>query len=71
MYICLILHLPFTERPQVRAKFESMLTIIVGGAAAGLLIMMLIIVITLACHHKRKSKKLKRELTEKKYEITC
>ncbi|KAM4536423.1 nectin-4 isoform 2-T2 [Odontesthes bonariensis] len=58
------------ELPRKHKEFENMLTIIVGGAAAGLLIMMLIIVITLACHHKRKSKKLKRELTVKKEEIS-
>ncbi|CAG5929501.1 unnamed protein product [Menidia menidia] len=58
------------ESPKKEKESENMLTIIVGGAAAGLLIMMFIVIITLTCHHKRKSKKLKRELTEKKNEIS-
>lgn len=49
---------------------EDMMMIIVGGAAGGLLILMLIVVITVTCHHKRKNKKLKRELTERKEEIS-
>ncbi|XP_068570036.1 nectin-4 [Cebidichthys violaceus] len=49
---------------------ENMLIIIVGGIAGGLLILMLIIVITLICHHKRKNKKLEKELTVKKEEIS-
>ncbi|KAL6118815.1 nectin4 [Pungitius sinensis] len=49
---------------------ENTLMIIVGGAAGGLLILMLIVVITLTCHHKRKNKKLERELTVKKEEIS-
>ncbi|XP_051284429.1 nectin-4 isoform X1 [Dicentrarchus labrax] len=49
---------------------ENMLMIIVGAAAGGLLILMLIVIITITCHHKRKNKKLEKELTEKKEEIS-
>uniref|UniRef100_A0A3Q1ENW0 Nectin cell adhesion molecule 4 n=1 Tax=Acanthochromis polyacanthus TaxID=80966 RepID=A0A3Q1ENW0_9TELE len=55
------------EEPE---DLESLLMIIVGGVAGGMLILMLVIVITVTCHHKRKNKRLKRELTQKKYEIT-
>lgn len=40
------------------------------AGAGGLLIFMLIVVISVTCHHKRRNKKLKRELTEKKVEIS-
>ncbi|KAM7377587.1 hypothetical protein PAMA_014069 [Pampus argenteus] len=56
--------------PEKPTEVENMLMIIVGAVAGGLLILMLIIIITVTCHHKRKNKKLKRELTEKKEEIT-
>lgn len=46
---------------------ENKMMYIVGGAAGGLLIVMLILVIVLTCHHKQKNKKLKRELTKKRY----
>ncbi|XP_056298786.1 nectin-4 isoform X2 [Pseudoliparis swirei] len=49
---------------------EKMLMIIMGGVAGGLLILMLIVVITLTCHHKRKNKKLEKELTVRKEEIS-
>ncbi|XP_042367845.1 LOW QUALITY PROTEIN: nectin-4 [Plectropomus leopardus] len=49
---------------------ENMLMIIVGAVAGGLLILMLIIVICVTCHHRRKNKKLERELTERKEEIS-
>ncbi|XP_073330769.1 nectin-4 [Pagrus major] len=49
---------------------ENMLMIIVGAVAGGLLILMLIVIITVTCHHKRKNKKLQRELTERKEEIS-
>uniref|UniRef100_A0A3Q2FNG0 Ig-like domain-containing protein n=1 Tax=Cyprinodon variegatus TaxID=28743 RepID=A0A3Q2FNG0_CYPVA len=49
---------------------ENKMMYIVGGAAGGLLIVMLILVIVLTCHHKQKNKKLKRELTKKREEIS-
>ncbi|XP_035004607.1 nectin-4 [Hippoglossus stenolepis] len=49
---------------------EEMLMLIVGGVAGGLLLLMLVIVVTVTCHHRRKSTKLKKELTEKKEEIS-
>ncbi|CAK6965309.1 nectin-4 [Scomber scombrus] len=49
---------------------ENMLMIIIGAAAGGLLILMLIIIISVTCYHKHKNQKLKRELTERKEEIT-
>ncbi|XP_044197423.1 nectin-4 isoform X2 [Thunnus albacares] len=49
---------------------ENMLMIIVGAVAGGLLILMLIVIITVTCYHKRKNQKLKRELNERKEEIT-
>ncbi|XP_034413511.1 nectin-4 isoform X2 [Cyclopterus lumpus] len=58
------------ESSQSRGLMENMLMIIVGGVAGGLLILMLIVVITLTCHHKRKNKKLERELTVRKEEIS-
>lgn len=59
-----------TERQEDPPDLENLLMIIVGGVAGGLLILMLIIVITVTCHHKRKNKRLKRELTQKKEEIS-
>uniref|UniRef100_UPI0037E7F76F nectin-4 isoform X3 n=1 Tax=Semicossyphus pulcher TaxID=241346 RepID=UPI0037E7F76F len=59
-----------TEAPEPRSSLENMLMLIVGGAAGGLLILMLIIVISVTCHHKSKNKKLQRELTERKEEIS-
>ncbi|XP_041634867.1 nectin-4 [Cheilinus undulatus] len=56
--------------PEERSLPEDMMMIIIGGAAGGLLILMLIVVITVTCHHKRKNKELKRELTERKEEIS-
>ncbi|XP_060887122.1 nectin-4 isoform X2 [Labrus mixtus] len=58
------------ETPEQRTSPEDMVMMIVGGVAGGLLILMLIVVITVTCHHKRKNKKLKRELTERKEEIS-
>ncbi|XP_044039043.1 nectin-4 [Siniperca chuatsi] len=58
------------ESPGEENNTESMLMIIVGGIAGGLLILMLIIVIIVTCHHKRKNKKLEKELTERKEEIS-
>ncbi|KAM8898438.1 nectin-4-like isoform 2-T2 [Spinachia spinachia] len=58
------------ESSHKQSMAENTLMIIVGGAAGGLLILMLIVVITLTCHHKRKNKKLERELTVKKEEIS-
>ncbi|CAL1590516.1 unnamed protein product [Knipowitschia caucasica] len=49
---------------------ESMLMVVVGAAAGGLLLLMLIVIVSVTCHHKNRNKKLKRELTEKKQEIT-
>ncbi|XP_029310915.1 nectin-4 [Cottoperca gobio] len=58
------------DAPQKRGIFENMPMLTVGAAAGGLLILMLIIIISVACHHKHKNKKLKRELTERKEEIS-
>ncbi|XP_039996373.1 nectin-4 [Xiphias gladius] len=56
-----------TESPGKQEVPENMLMFIVGGL---LLVLMLIVIITVTCHHKRKNKKLERELTEKKEEIS-
>ncbi|XP_063757047.1 nectin-4 isoform X2 [Eleginops maclovinus] len=48
----------------------NMPMIFIGAAAGGLLMLMLIVIICVTCHHKRKNKKLERELTEKKEEIS-
>ncbi|XP_040037113.2 nectin-4 isoform X1 [Gasterosteus aculeatus] len=58
------------ESSQKESKDENTLMIIVGGAAGGLLILMFIVVISLTCYHKRKNKKLEKELTVKKEEIS-
>ncbi|XP_076581230.1 nectin-4 isoform X1 [Chaetodon auriga] len=58
------------ESPRHDALEENMQMIIVGSMAGGLLILMLVIVIIITCHHKRKNKKLERELTERKEEIS-
>ncbi|KAF3836857.1 hypothetical protein F7725_004321 [Dissostichus mawsoni] len=60
----------FADSPQERSLFEKMPMIFIGGAAGGLLILMLIVIICVTCHHKRKNRKLERELTEKKEEIS-
>lgn len=66
-----LLTLCLTDLGERKPPFEDMLMLIVGGVAGGLLILMLVVVISVTCHHKRKNKKLKRELTERKYaEIT-
>ncbi|XP_041723997.1 nectin-4-like [Coregonus clupeaformis] len=59
-----------TELPQKQASFDSLLMIIVGGVAVVLLLVMIIIVISVTRHHKRKNKKLSRELTVRKEEIS-
>ncbi|XP_034532061.1 nectin-4 isoform X2 [Notolabrus celidotus] len=59
-----------TEAHEAQSMLENMLMLIVGGLAGGLLILMLIVVISVTCHHKSKNKKLKRELTERKEEIS-
>ncbi|CAB1351638.1 unnamed protein product [Coregonus sp. 'balchen'] len=59
-----------TELPQNPALFNSLLMIIVGGVAGGLLLIMVIVVISVTRHHKRKNKKLEKELTVKKEEIS-
>lgn len=59
----------FTEIPLKQTSVEKELMFIVGGVAIGLLILLLTIIIAVTCYHKRKNKKLKRQLTEKKYEI--
>lgn len=56
--------------PEPRIDRETMWIIIVGGAAGGLLLLMLVIIIAVTCHHKHKNKKLERELTQKKQEIS-
>ncbi|XP_059211473.1 nectin-4 [Centropristis striata] len=58
------------EAEEQNPMLENMLMIIVGAVAGGLLILMLIVVICVTCHHKRKNKKLERELTVKKEEIS-
>uniref|UniRef100_A0A3Q4GZV3 Nectin cell adhesion molecule 4a n=1 Tax=Neolamprologus brichardi TaxID=32507 RepID=A0A3Q4GZV3_NEOBR len=57
------------EIPLKQTSVEKELMFIVGGVAIGLLILLLTIIIAVTCYHKRKNKKLKRQLTEKKYEI--
>lgn len=67
--ILLILRSPLfyaTESAKVHMT-ENMLMIIVGAVAGGLLILMFAVIIIVTCHHKRKNKRLKKELTEKKY----
>ncbi|XP_024290406.2 nectin-4 isoform X2 [Oncorhynchus tshawytscha] len=59
-----------TELPQKQASFDSLLMVIVGGVAGVLLLVMIIIVISVTRHHKRKNKKLSRELTVRKEEIS-
>ncbi|XP_023828939.1 nectin-4 [Salvelinus sp. IW2-2015] len=59
-----------TEFLQKPVFFNSLLMIIIGGVAGGLLLIMVIIVISVTRHHKRKNKKLERELTVKKEEIS-
>ncbi|XP_034712647.1 nectin-4 [Etheostoma cragini] len=54
----------------VNGLMGKWLMIIVGGVAGGLLILMLIVIIAVTCHHKRRNKKLERELTVKKEEIS-
>ncbi|XP_054656120.1 nectin-4 isoform X2 [Dunckerocampus dactyliophorus] len=58
------------ESHESQTMTENVLMIIVGAIAGGLLILMLVIVICVTCHHKKKNKMLKRELTEKKEEIS-
>ncbi|XP_036967493.1 nectin-4 isoform X2 [Acanthopagrus latus] len=57
--------------PKIREPvMENMLMIIVGAVAGGLLILMLVVIITITCHHKRKNRKLQKELSERKEEIS-
>ncbi|KAM4565239.1 nectin-4-like [Fundulus diaphanus] len=56
--------------PRGPSKPTNTLMFILGGAAAALLIVMLVLVIIVTCYHKRKNKKLKKELTEKRDEIS-
>ncbi|KAM4612059.1 nectin-4 isoform 2-T2 [Polymixia lowei] len=58
------------ESPDKQTSFDSLLMMIVGAAAGGLLIMMVIVIICVTCHHKRKNRKLEKELTEKREEIS-
>lgn len=59
-----------TEPPEKRTDPEKEMMIIVGGVAGGLLLLMLLIIIIVTCHHKRKNRRLERELTQKKEEIS-
>ncbi|XP_056156812.1 nectin-4 [Lampris incognitus] len=59
-----------SEVDVTRVLLDNLLVIVVVAAAVGLLIMMVIIIIAVTCHHKRKNKKLEKELTEKKEEIS-
>ncbi|XP_077400736.1 nectin-4-like [Vanacampus margaritifer] len=59
-----------SEFPKRQMMTENMTMVIVGVVAVGLLLFMLAIIITVTCHHKKKSKRLKRELSEKKEEIS-
>ncbi|XP_031144373.1 nectin-4 [Sander lucioperca] len=59
-----------TESGQEKSVMENKLMIIVGCVAGGLLILMLIIIIAVTCHHKRRNKKLEKELTVRKEEIS-
>lgn len=56
--------------PEQPVDNENILMFVVGGVAGGLLILMLVIVICVTCKQKRKNKKLEKELTEKKEEIS-
>ncbi|XP_061768738.1 nectin-4 isoform X2 [Nerophis ophidion] len=58
------------ESPASQTAMENKIMIIVGAIAGALLILMLVIVICVTCHHKKKNKMLKRQLTEKKEEIS-
>ncbi|XP_051923928.1 nectin-4 isoform X1 [Hippocampus zosterae] len=59
-----------SEFPERQIMSETTTMVVVGVIAVGLLLLMLVIIITVTCHHKKKNKKLKRELTEKKEEIS-
>ncbi|KAM9836400.1 nectin-4-like isoform 2-T2 [Aulostomus maculatus] len=59
-----------SDSPERQTMSENLLMIVVGTIAVGLLILMLVVVLSVTCHHKRKNKILKRELTEKKEEIS-
>ncbi|XP_077355074.1 nectin-4-like isoform X2 [Festucalex cinctus] len=59
-----------SEFPERQMMTENMTMVIVGVIAVGLLLFMLAIIITVTCHHKKKNKRLKRELSEKKEEIS-
>ncbi|KAM8746858.1 nectin-4-like [Acanthopagrus schlegelii] len=59
-----------TEPEKREPVMENMLMIIVGAVAGGLLILMLVVIITITCHHKRKNRKLQKELSERKEEIS-
>ncbi|KAJ0006325.1 hypothetical protein NQD34_013598 [Periophthalmus magnuspinnatus] len=63
-------HITIKETEKQVWPMENFLMIVVGAAAGGLLLLMLIVIISVTCHHKRSNKKLKRELTEKKQEIS-
>nr|XP_061816332.1 nectin-4-like [Nerophis lumbriciformis] len=58
------------ESPASQSAMENKIMIIVGAIAGALLILMLVIVICVTCHHKKKNTMLKRQLTEKKEEIS-
>ncbi|KAM9834650.1 nectin-4 isoform X1 [Syngnathus typhle] len=59
-----------SEFPLRQAMTETMTMVVVGVIAAALLLLMLVVIITVTCHHKKKNKRLKKELTEKKEEIS-
>ncbi|XP_060790070.1 nectin-4 [Neoarius graeffei] len=59
-----------TEEPTNQTSFNSLLLIIIGGVSVVLVLILVIVVITINRHHKRKTRKLTRELDEKKEEIS-
>lgn len=58
------------ESPPEQRNLENTMMFVVGGVAIALLILLLTIIVAVTCHHKRKNKRLKKELTEKKEEIS-
>uniref|UniRef100_A0A3Q0SZE7 Nectin cell adhesion molecule 4a n=1 Tax=Amphilophus citrinellus TaxID=61819 RepID=A0A3Q0SZE7_AMPCI len=68
-YQCVATNEVGVGKAEEQKNLENTMMFIVGGVAIALLILLLTIVVAVTCHHKRKNKRLKRELTEKKYEI--
>ncbi|XP_061665070.1 nectin-4 isoform X2 [Syngnathoides biaculeatus] len=64
------LQISVTESPERQTATEKTMMVVVGVVAGGLLILMLVIIVAVTCHQKKKNKMLKRELTEKRDEIS-